>query len=77
MIDVDLVGDRSFHTYFVNAKQALKRGLDAGEALEHLFVRPSMISGVPVEIDFIRFTDKRAQYLSGDTASATRPSPSS
>jgi arylsulfatase A-like enzyme len=62
-IDVRLESDDEFHTYVINGRNALRRGLDPGDELARLFLRPARIAGTEVEIDFIRFLSKRNRYL--------------
>jgi arylsulfatase len=63
MLSIDLVGDTCFHTYAINAKNALKRGLNVGDDLRRLVLRPSNLDSAQVEIDFIRFVSKQAEYM--------------
>jgi arylsulfatase A-like enzyme len=62
-LDINLLGDGEFHTYVINGRNALRRGLDSGEALARLFLRPADTWWTDVEIDFIRFLSKRSRYL--------------
>ncbi len=61
-ISIDLVPDGKFHTYAINAKNVLQRGVKSGENLMRLLVRPSDVDGDRVEIDFIRLISKMAKY---------------
>jgi arylsulfatase A-like enzyme len=62
-LDIELVGDNAFHTYVINGRNALTRGLDPGQALTRLFLRPADTWWTDVEIDFIRFLSRRSRYL--------------
>ncbi len=69
-VTIDLVADGEFHTYVVDAENALKRGtkdafnrgVKAKEVLDWISVRPSDVAGDEVEIDYIRFISKLARY---------------
>jgi hypothetical protein len=54
-LDVRFTDHDGFHTYTVNGRNVLKRGLMPGEKLEHLYLQPADIAGATVELDFIRF----------------------
>ena len=60
--DVRFRDNKDFHTYVVNARNVLKRGLKAGESLEQLYLQPADVAGAKVEIDFIRFVSKASRY---------------
>lgn len=66
-IDIPIAADGEFHTYTVNAKNAMKggegRGLVTGDHLRRLYLKPSDLDGDRVEIDSIRFISKRSKYL--------------
>jgi arylsulfatase A-like enzyme len=62
-LDLNLASDDAFHTYVINGRNALRRGLGPGQPLTRLFVRPANAPGTDIEIDFIRFLSKRARYL--------------
>ena len=62
-IEIPLIADGEFHNYFINARGALRRGLDEGSELQYLAVMPSDIAGDQVEIDFIRFLSTRSKYM--------------
>jgi arylsulfatase A-like enzyme len=62
-IDVNLLGDGRFHTYVVNGRNALKRGLGPDDRLARLALRPADTWWTDVEIDFIRFLSRRSRYL--------------
>jgi arylsulfatase A-like enzyme len=61
-IDLRFSDNRDFHTYVINARNVLKRGLAAGERLSHLYLQPADAPGAKVELDFIRFVPKSAVY---------------
>jgi arylsulfatase A-like enzyme len=62
-LDITLLGDGAFHTYVINGRNALQRGLGPGQALARLFVKPANAPGIDVEIDSIRLLSRRARYL--------------
>jgi arylsulfatase A-like enzyme len=62
-IEIPLIADGEFHTYFINARNALRRGLDEGSELRFLAVRPSDVEGDEVELDFIHFLSTRSKYM--------------
>ena len=62
-IDIQLLGDGEFHSYFVNGRDVFKRGLGPGDHLARLFLRPADTWWTDVEIDFIHFLSKRARYF--------------
>ena len=62
-VEITLEKSAGFRTYVINARNALKRGLNATDPVGYLYLRPSSIAGVAVEIDFIRFVSKRSLYL--------------
>ena len=57
-LDVRFNDTKDFHTYVINARDVMRRGLGRGENLARLYIRPSDISGAKVEIDYIRFISK-------------------
>jgi hypothetical protein len=61
-IDVRFNDTKGFHTYVVNARNVLKRGLKEGESLGRLYVQPADVAGAKVEIDFVRFVSKASHY---------------
>jgi arylsulfatase A-like enzyme len=64
--DVRFNDHNGFHTYVINGRNVLKRGLRPGEKLEHLYLQPADVAGAAVEIDFIRFISKAARYAEAD-----------
>ena len=60
--DIRFRDNKDFHTYVVNARNVLKRGLKAGESLGRLYLQPADVAGAKVEIDFVRFVSKAARY---------------
>jgi arylsulfatase A-like enzyme len=62
-LDINLLGDGAFHTYVINGRDALRRGLYSGKALARLFLRPADTWWTDVEIDFVRILSKRFHYL--------------
>jgi arylsulfatase A-like enzyme len=65
-LDVRFTDHDGFHTYTVNGRNVLKRGLMPGEKLEHLYLQPADIAGATVELDFIRFVSKASRYAEAD-----------
>ena len=62
-VDIPLIADGKFHNYSINARNALRRGLDEGNELHFFALQPSNVPGDRVEVDFIRFLASRAKYL--------------
>ena len=63
-LDLTLEASDEFQTYVVNARNVLRRGLGgADDSLAQIFIRPSSVAAVDLEIDFIRFISKEAFYL--------------
>ena len=62
-IDIPLIADGKFHNYSINARNALRRGLDEGNQLHFLALQPSDVPGDRVEVDFIRFLSTQSRYL--------------
>lgn len=56
---------QQFHTYVVDARTVLKRGLAPGERIRRLLLQPSDVPGAVVEIDWIRFVGRTARYAHG------------
>src|SRR5919106_358705 len=65
-LEIQLLGDDQFHTYVVNGRTALRRGLGADGKLERIFVRPGNGWRADIEIDYIRFLSKRARFIAAD-----------
>lgn len=65
-LEIQLLGDNQFHTYVVNGRNALRRGLGADDEVGRIFVRPANGWLADVEIDFIRFLSKRSRYVAAD-----------
>ena len=61
--DIRFKDHEGFHTYVINARNILKRGLKPGENLTGIFLLPADTPGANVEIDFIRFISKTSSYL--------------
>lgn len=61
-LDVRFNDTSEFHTYVINARDVMRRGLDRGENLARLYIQPSDVSGAKVEIDYIRFISKASRY---------------
>lgn len=59
---VDLIDDGKWHTYRVDVHHAFKRGLESGEPIRSLFLRPTDHAPDRVEIDFIRLTSRLQEY---------------
>jgi arylsulfatase A-like enzyme len=62
-LQIPMIADGEFHNYFVNARGALRRGIDDGNQIQFLAVQPSDVDGDEVEIDFIRFLSTRSKYM--------------
>ncbi len=62
-IDIPLIADGKFHVYTINARNALRRGLDEGRELHFLALQPSDVPGDRVEVDFIHFLSTHSKYL--------------
>jgi hypothetical protein len=61
-LDLQFRDTQDFHTYVIDARNVLKRGLAPGERLRRLLLQPSDQPGAVVEIDWIRFVGKAARY---------------
>lgn len=61
-LSLDLIADNEFHTYVVNAQNALTRGVDANQNISILAITPSNVDGAEVEIDFVRVVSKLWKY---------------
>jgi arylsulfatase A-like enzyme len=62
-VDIPLIADGKFHNYSINARNALRRGLDEGKELHFLALQASDVPGDRVEVDFIRFVSTHSKYL--------------
>jgi arylsulfatase A-like enzyme len=62
-LQIPMIADGEFHNYLINARSALRRGLDEGNEIRYLVVQPSDIDGDQVDIDFIRFLSTRSKYM--------------
>lgn len=62
-VEIPLIADGQFHNYTINARNALRRGLDEGAELHFLALQPSDVPGDRVEVDFIRFLSTHSKYL--------------
>ena len=61
-IRIDLIADKKFHKYVINAKNIFKQGLKPGEKINKVFLCPSNFDESAAEIDYIRFISKFAKY---------------
>ncbi len=61
-IDLQFRDTDGFHTYVIDARNVLKRGLEPGERIRRLLLQPSDRPGAVVEIDWIRFVGRAARY---------------
>lgn len=68
-LDVRFNDTKDFHTYVINARDVMRRGLKPGENLSRLYIQPSDVAGAKVEIDYIRFISKAARYAASAHAS--------
>ncbi|GBD44962.1 Arylsulfatase [bacterium HR40] len=62
-IDLPFRGTGEFHTYVIDARNVLKRGLAPGEHIRRLLVQPADVPGAVVEIDWIRILGPTARYV--------------
>jgi arylsulfatase len=64
-LQIPMIADGEFHNYVINARSALRRGLDndQGNEIRYLAVQPSDVDGDQVDIDFIRFLSTRSKYM--------------
>jgi arylsulfatase A-like enzyme len=62
-VNIDLIADNAFHTYMINAKEIVKRNLKTDETIKQILLRPSLVDGAIVEIDFIRFLPTYAKFF--------------
>ena len=62
--DVRFIDHQDFHTYVINARDVMRRGLRSGENLGRLYILPADISGARVKLDYIRFLSKASRYAS-------------
>ncbi len=61
-VEIDTVPDDRFHTYRINAANALRWHMDFGDRIRKIFFYPSAIAGDDLEIDYIRFVSKAEKY---------------
>lgn len=61
-IAIPIIDDGKFHTYFLNARDVLRRGLAERDQIRSLRIWPSDVDGDEVDLDFIRFHSKRSRY---------------
>ena len=62
-VEIPLIADGEYHNYSINARNALRRGLDEGSELHFLALQPSDVPGDRVDVDFIRFLSTHSKYL--------------
>jgi arylsulfatase len=62
-LQIPLIADGQFHNYMVNARSALRRGLNEGNKIEFLALMPSDVSGDHVDIDFVRLLSTHSKYM--------------
>src|SRR4029450_12032994 len=62
-VEIPLIADGEFHNYSINARNALRRGLEEGAKLHFLALQPSDVPGDRVDVDFIRFLSTHSKYL--------------
>ena len=62
-LDVRFTNHDDFHTYVINARDVMRRGLRQGENLARLYILPSDVAGAKVELDYIRFISKASRYV--------------
>ena len=61
-LSLDLIADGEFHTYVVNARNAVSRGVESDEFISQLSITPSNVDGAVVEFDFVRIVSKLWKY---------------
>ena len=61
-VDTPLVADGEFHTYSINGRTALRRGLSRGDQIRSFFVVVSDAAEANVEVEYIRFLTKQSRY---------------
>jgi arylsulfatase A-like enzyme len=66
--DVRFNDNKDFHTYVINARDVMRRGLRKGENLARLYIRPADIAGAKIDIDYIRFISKASRYTAASHA---------
>jgi arylsulfatase len=62
-VEIPLIADGEYHNYSINARNALRRGIDEGNELHFLALQPSDVPGDRVDVDFIRFLSTHSKYL--------------
>jgi arylsulfatase len=62
-VEIPLIADGQFHNYSINARNALRRGLDEGNTLHFIAFQASDVPGDRVDVDFIRFLSTHSKYL--------------
>ena len=65
-LDVRFIDHQDFHTYVINARDVMRRGLRQGENLGRLYILPADVSGAKVELDYIRFISKASRYAASE-----------
>jgi arylsulfatase A-like enzyme len=61
-LDVRVNADNAFHTYVVNGRNVLQRGLRSGEPIAQLLLIPSDDPDARVEIEFVRLLSRAARF---------------
>mgnify|MGYP005841865261 CR=1 FL=1 len=61
-LDVRVTADNAFHTYVVNGRAVLQRGLRTGEPIAQLLLMPSDDPDARVEIEFVRLLSRSARF---------------
>ncbi len=61
-LGIPVISNGEFHTYVIDARLEMKRGVRTGSDLRRLYLRPSNEADDHVEIEFIRFVSKRSRY---------------
>lgn len=69
-IEINLIADGAFHTYLIDGRNALVRGLRAGDRVGALFLVPSHPPGSGIEIDYLRFGSRYAKYARATTGAS-------
>ena len=61
-LDVRFTDHQDFHTYVINARDVMRRGLRQGDHLARIYIQPADVAGAKVELDYIRFISKASRY---------------
>ncbi len=62
-VDITLEKSPTFRNYVINARGALKFGLEASEPVAHIYLRAASGGSTALDIDFVRFMSRQSLYL--------------